>query len=411
VLPRLTRIAVIAFISLLVLAAVIRLFRINPQPIILNSARLVGGGNLIEFNEAFRGDIDSSIRVCSVDRYDTDGDSFREWVVFYQTEPILQSNWRQPCPDQSPWFGAIYDNDRGEPAILFPYTLTPPNRKMLGEAGTNFMTAEIVANLPDTTNNNANGPIEEVLVYGYLGGVANQLTIFKFQQNTLSWDPPTNDPPRYQVIGAFEGSGGVSYDPQTKLVTVKDQSPFGRSQLAVKNVYQLRGSAGHETYMKEEGAAELAAPIASTIDFAFGPPEDILNTEFPEKIVLAFYQSLDRARADEQTWESEDFLAPIGLDEAVGDAARSFQADRLAYFFASDRDETIQSEDIVDLSIIQLQYFPKVEGNPVIRTIEGPQPRFGRVDIQVVGQRIPSILMSYEMIFLQGQWKINQRLK
>ena len=400
----LVRIILIAFLVLLVLSAIIRLFNIDPQPIILDSARLLGGGNLVEFNEAFTNSFDPTIRVCSVDRLDTDGDGFREWVVFYQTDPIQDATWRQPCPDKSPRYGAIYDNDRGEPAIVFPYTLVPPDRDMLGEEFTGFETAEIVANRSESER-----PIEELLIYGYRGQVRTQLTIFKFQQNTLPSDPPTNDPPRYVVLGAFVGSGGVSYDPINKQVTVLDRGPFERSQLAVKNVYALHGAPGNETYMSEPGASKLAAPIESTIDFAFGPPEDIFTTEFPEKIVLAFYQSLDRARDVE--WDSVKFLAPVGTDETIGNAARNFQADNLAYFFASTPEVTIAPGDIVNLAVIQLRYFPAVEENPVTRTIEGPKPQRGRVAIQIEAQNITTGLMVYEMIFLNGEWKINQRLQ
>ena len=103
----LIRIGAYAFAGLLALYVFIRLFHINPQPFVLETARLVGGGNLIEFGEAFNNNFESTIRVCSVDRYDTDADGFREWVVFYQTDPIQPDNLRQPCPDQSPRFGCL----------------------------------------------------------------------------------------------------------------------------------------------------------------------------------------------------------------------------------------------------------------------------------------------------------------
>jgi len=39
------------------------------------------------------------------------------------------------------------------------------------------------------------------------------------------------------------------------------------------------------------------------VDFPEGIPEDILDTPYPEKIVLAFYQSLGKADADPATIE------------------------------------------------------------------------------------------------------------
>lgn len=401
----LIRSAVGAFFFLLVLYAVIRLFDIDPEPIILNFARFLSGGKVVEFSEAFT--IGTNTRVCSVDRIDTDGDRFKEWLVFYQIDITQPKNWRQPCPDKSPRFGAIYDNDRGEPAILFPYKLTPPHRDLLGEEGTSFETAEIVPN-----RSTSDLPIEELLVYGRRGGVRNQLTIFKFQQNTLGAETPTDDPPRYVVIGAFVGSGGISYDPVTKLVTVRDRNGFERSQLAVENVYALHGEGENQTYMREPLAKEVSAPIKSSISFQFGPPTDILDTEFPEKIVLAFFQSLDQARSGELPgWKSEDFLAPVGNDSTIGNAARNFEDENLAYFFARSSDTSLRPRDISDIVVTQLQYFPQVEEHPVTRTIQGPEPQRGRVDIQLQAQNIPRVLMSYEMVFLNGQWKINQRLQ
>lgn len=380
----------------------------------------MGGGNLVEFGEAFdTANFEETIRVCTVNRVDTDSDGFREWLVFYQTDPIQQRNWRQPCPDSSPWLGAIYDNDRGEPPIIFPYELTPPNRESLGDSGVSSTLIEVVQNRSDTTGVNIDssattGPIPEILIYGWLRGVPNQLTIFTFQQNTRPWDTPTNTPPRYQVIGAFMGDGGVAYNQETKLVTVLDTSPLGRSQLAVRSVYQLHGPVGDQTYMSLTDPTKLAAPIESTIDFAFGPPEDIYKTEYPEQIVLAFYQSLDQDMENVVDWDSREFLAPVGTTPPSGDALQNFDANNFAYFFFTELDKNIQLSDIYDLSIVQLQYFPKVETTPSERTIEGENPVKGRVDIQIVGgdqTKIPDHLLSFEMVFLNGEWKINRRLK
>ena len=260
----LIRVAVTTFFVLFGLWAFIRLFKIDPEPIILSITRVLSAGKMVEFSEAFSAG--TNVRVCSVERVDTDGDNFKEWLVFYQIDITKPKNWRQPCPDKSPRFGTIYDSDRGQPVVIFPYALVPPQRDLLGEEGVEFETAEVVAN-----RSNTNRPIEELLVYGNRGGITNQLTIFKFQQNTVDSATPADDPRRYIVIGAFISSGGVSYDPATKLVTVRDRNGFERSQLAVENVYALHGEADNQTYMSQPGAKDLAAPIESTINFEFGP--------------------------------------------------------------------------------------------------------------------------------------------
>lgn len=397
-----------AFGILLVLYAIIRLFNIDPQPIILGTARFLGGGRLVEFGEAFSTGFDPTVRVCSVDRIDTDGDGFREWLVFFQADPVRSRNWRQPCPDKSPRQGAIYDSDRGKPAIVFPYSLTTPKEERLGEQGVHFETAEIIPNRSDTDR-----PIEELLVYGQLGGVDNQLTIFKFQQNTIPSDTPTDDPPRYPILGAFKGSGGITFDPGSKRVTVLDNSPFGRSQLAVKNVYALQGSGVDASYMDPPGSKDLAAPISSSVDFAFGPPGDIFSSQFPEAIVLGFFQSLDRSK--DVDWNSEDFLVPLPdndefTDKTIGNATRNLRAGKLAYFFLNE-DAPLNRNDISDLSVVVLQYFPEVQENPTTSTIEGQKPQRGRVNIQIESERISTGLMVYEMVFRNGEWKINQRLQ
>jgi hypothetical protein len=351
--------------------AVIRLFNIDPEPIIINVARIAGAGKLVEFDEVFFSDPDDGLRVCSVDRVDTDGDGFREWLVFYQYDKVEPTNWRQPCPDDTSRLGAIYDNDRGSPGIVFPYLLKPPTRDLLGEQGTSYALADLVANQAI----NPNGPIQELLVYGRRGSVTNQLTIFKFQENTQPWEMPRDDPPRYQVLGAFEGSGGVMFDSQTKEVTVYDRGPFERSQLAIKNVYALRGSAGQETYMADVGAPTLAAPIKSTIDFVFGAPSDILYSEFPEKIVLAFYESFDDERTEKINVDSREFLAK---DRP---ADQNFDSTNVGYFFGQDSGLQVNAADVHDLTVTKLEYFPMVEEVTSISTQQGQLPQRGRVDI------------------------------
>ena len=408
---RLIRIALVAFMGLLFLYGFIRLFNINTQPFILNTARVIAGGNIVEFGEAFSFNYDSTIRVCDVDRHDTDGDGFREWVVFYQSDPTDAANLRQPCPDDSPRFGAIFDNDRGEPPILFPYSLTPPDHDSLGQADVEFDTFEIVSNI--VSGPASEGPveaIEELLIYGSQNGVDNQLTIFKFVPNTAPWEPPTNNPPRYQVIGWFTGSGGVEFDTETKRVTVTEDSPLGRSQLVVKNVYALHVPPGRETYeetyMKEPNSSILAAPIESSIDFAYDEgPLDLVNTEFPELLVLGFFISLDQDRELELDWEPVDLL--------VDNAKTNYKAENLAYFFATRNNVTLNRSDIRKLAFTHLQYYPEIEKNSATETIEGSQPQLGHVEIEIdsPSEDIPKQLMRYAVTRHQGQWKINQRLK
>ena len=86
---RLIRIAIYALLALIGILVIIQLFNINPQPLSLSLARLLGGRNLVDFQEVFeQAPYETTIRVCSVHRVDTDGDNFDEWLVFYQSDPI-----------------------------------------------------------------------------------------------------------------------------------------------------------------------------------------------------------------------------------------------------------------------------------------------------------------------------------
>lgn len=392
--------AVASVFTLLVVLGVVlylasRLLGIDLDPWILGTAQTLSGGRLINFEEAFVGDSNSGLRVCEVERMNADGDNFKEWVVSYQYDVVGEKSWRQPCPDKSPRAVAIYDNDRGEPAVLFPYKLQSPDSDYLGEGPLRIERVEMVPNLAETTD-----PIQELLVYGDGAGTTERLTIFKYQQNTAPWDSPTNagDQPRYRVLGSFSGTGGVSFDPKTMKVTVLDRGPFDRSQLAVKNVYELRGDGNDQTYMTEVGAASLDAPINSTIDFAINPPQDVFNADYPEKIVLAFYQSLDAGL--NRGWKPEDFLAPDSK------ALAEYNAKNMQYFgFAG-------SGKITDLAVMRLQYFPIEEQVNVAQTIEGAQPKTSRVEViisaQQGGQPVSSGLIKFETVFLSRQWKINK---
>ncbi|MEM7034454.1 MAG: hypothetical protein AAF629_33240 [Chloroflexota bacterium] len=437
---RLIRNLTYAFLALITLLYLIVRFNVNLQPFNLTLARLLANRNIVDFQEVFNNTrFETTIRVCSVQRVNTDADPFDEWLVFYQSDPIRFNTSRQPCPDSSPWFGAVYDMDRGEPPVVFPYRLTPPNRDSLGDAGTRYTLADVVANQPDILcpgddESILTAPINELFVYGQMDGysqlnperIDNQLTIFKFQPNTQCYDNPTNTPPkpRYKVVGAFTGSGGVTYDPTTKEVTVNNFNDLGRSQLTVRNTYALLGPQDDRSYMSTADPSQLANPIQSTIDFAFGPPEDILNTEYPEQIVLAFYKSLDINKpSGEYEWDPEDFLAPEGTrpeeqcvknPNVMSDALAQYKAGHFEYFFTDQLNTDINADDIYDLSIIQLRYFPKLETTPNQGTLLGEEPICGRVDIQIAGgdpAKIPNGLISYEMIYLGTQWKINRRLQ
>ncbi len=122
---------------------------------------------------------------------------------------------------------------------------------------------------------------------------SDRMTIFRYDPTNKSQvappDQPTDSPPRYVSIGFFTGSGGVTFDSDTKDVTVINHNQTTRSQISVRSMYALNPDT--KTYWAGFDNQTLAAPIIQTIDFFAGPPDDIFNTSYPENIVLAFYAS------------------------------------------------------------------------------------------------------------------------
>jgi hypothetical protein len=234
----------------------------------------------------------------------------------------------------------------------------------------------------------------------------NTLAFFRFRENSAPWDFPRDTPPRYQSIGYFQGSGGVTFDSGTKQVTVIDRDEYDRSQLALRSIYALQGDsywAQVSDLGTDPASVTLAAPIVSTVDFFEGPPTDILDTEYPEKIVLGFYAATCGGdddtlclHAGAQEWEVGTFLT----EEALGE----YQAGRPGYFGLPG----FTGNQAISVSI--LRYYPQVELETSAPLVTGPQPQANRVDITFTEGGGPPQTASYEMKLVAGQWKIARRL-
>jgi hypothetical protein len=381
--------------------------RTDPMPYIRQGGYELSLRQNVLFADAIPPDLPNlrdNLTVQSVERQDTDGDGFNEWVVFYRYD--LQ-------PGNSPIKVAVYDSDRGNPPVLFPYQLRAPNRDYLAEGLAALRFEEVTAGLNGPTGED----LPEILVSD-----RNQLTIFRFEQNSESWDFPRDDPPRYNPIGFFRGNIGVTaggsdqavtFDPETKQVTVIDRNGFERSQLAVRSIYGLNPVTNSywdnlETLGSEQPANPvLAAPIVSTVDFFSGPPDDIWDTTYPEKIVLAFYTStcgeVDNSLCmNEVEWNPRDFLA--------SDALQEYDNGNPGYFGLP------SFSGLQNISVSNLRYYPRVETDPDLLVtgggrdvVTGEEPRFNIVDIGLVfADRLEAL--RYEMGQVEGQWKIVRRV-
>ena len=238
--------------------------RQNPVPLLRATGYQLGLQQLVSFEAAVPARLENNLEVQAINRVDTDGDGFKEWVVFYKFD--LHD-------EVSPVKGAIYDSDRGNPPVLFPYALRPPDRDYLSESGVKLELAQVTENMNDLNGQD----LEELLIWGD----NKTLTIFRFNENSEAWDFPRDAPPRYAPIGFFRGSGGVSFNEDTKLVTVQDRDGFERSQLAVRSVYAL--NLATNTYLDTFDLTKLAAPVVSTIDFWQGTARGYPGDRFSGK--------------------------------------------------------------------------------------------------------------------------------
>lgn len=384
------------------------LTRTDPMPYLRLGAYELSLRQNISFAEAVPAALQSSLSVDAVEKDDTDGDGFDEWVVFYKFD--LQSG-------NSPIKVIIYDNDRGNPPVIFPYSLRAPARDYLAEDAhsTTFRLVDVTEDRNGVQGEN----IPEILVSD-----RNQLSIFRFQQNSEPWDFPRDNPPRYYPIGFFRGNIGVTaattdravtLDETTKDVTVIDRQDFERSQLAVRSIYQLNPvTNSYWDNLEPLGSNRqqnpvLAEPIVSTIDFFSGPPDDIFNSTFPEKIVLGFYTStcgqadLTLCHNLPLEWQPRDFL--------TGDALGEFNNGNSSYFGL---DSASANQDV---SITNLHYYPQLEVDrdlqvtgPGRDVVTGEEPRFNIVQVSLKRSDRPSEDLGFEMALINGQWKIQRRV-
>ncbi len=383
---------------------IILLFRIDPMPYIRLNAYYSGLEQLVNFDNAIPNNLAQNMAVARVERLDTDGDGFKEWVVFYQVDKRAKS---------SPIQAVVYDNDRGTPPVIFPYSLRAPDRNYLAEEAIDLSVS--VEPIARDTDGPQGADADEIMVSG-----KNELTIFRFRQNSEIWDFPRDVPPRYEPIGFFRGSGNVKFNRPTKEVIVHDRNGFERSQLAVRSVYALRTDpqTGFETYLDpiqalgDAGPPALAAPVISTIDFFPTPPDDIFNTPFPEKIVLAFYASTCAGENNtlcnsyNPDWQPVKFL--------TGDALSAAQTGNANYFGLP------ALSGNVNISVSQLRYYPQLETDPDRLesgagrdVVTGEQAQEGLVEIAftVNGSALQTARYNMRLVGTPagGQWKILSR--
>ena len=377
----------------LVTMLVITIFDIDVTPILRTLGVAMARHRVVDFFAIYP----EQERVELVEYEDTDGDGAKEWIVLYQFDLV---------DGRSPYAGTVYDFDRGSPPVVFPYQLVPPDRDYLSEGVVRLDLVDIVE-----VGEASSKP--ELMVYGQMPTTAEEaetterlldvdLNIFRHIPNSFLWEFPRDEPRRYQVIGSFRGDGGITYDPKTKNVTVINREGFDRSQLSVQAVYALDENRG--SYMSVTNPEQLSVPIVSTVSFAYGMPLDILDTPFPEKLVLGFYEML---AAKEPAVLPRDFL--------TGKALIEFDRDNLAYFGFGNVTGTMKNVD--EMTVTQLSYAPETEQVGASTTVLGEEPRY-QIKTSVafeaqVGKtdtgRPQEDPIEWVLTMVNGKWKIDCR--
>ncbi len=206
-------------------------------------------------------------QVANVERKDTDSDGFLEWVVSYQYDV---AGWNNPISC------VIYDLVGTGAPIIYPYPLLAPDADYLGEHEVGFTIEDILQDPAGVA------VPAELLV----GDGKTTLSIYRVNKVDAKLDPTCQVFPNpYQCVGFFRGS--LSVTRTNDQVVVKDRVGAERSQFASKRIY--RPSDG--SYFRP-GTETLLPPVEASIEFAYGKPADLLETPYPEKIVLGFYQDL-----------------------------------------------------------------------------------------------------------------------
>jgi hypothetical protein len=292
----------------------------------------------------------------AVQRMDTDGDGFEEWVVEYEYDLAVQ---------RSPVAVAIYDNDRGTPPVLYPYRLVLPDRDYASETswwGTNVKMGDYVKGDPTGQ--------PEILVHGV--GPPEEFALFRYDATRKSqdWMDPRDYPPVYRCIGYFRGDS-IKLPDEDNDVIITRRVAYDRSQLAIKERY--RYDAARDTYLDTDEKT-LLPKVESWVDFAFAEPVDVASSEYPEKVVLAFYkrfpngdvapfmsrQAREYAKIANQTLDSGAYGLPV-----MPDRIDRILIQTLAYTPQAENQPYIDSQGVTRFgALVHVEFFYTLKDVP-----------------------------------------------
>ncbi|MDY7039527.1 MAG: hypothetical protein SVX38_01540 [Chloroflexota bacterium] len=299
------------------------------------------------------------LRAQQVERLDADNDGHLEWVLFYQYDVIEGQTRRQFSPIAAVVYNADAPTGRKEPPVIQPYPLHPPDEDYLGENQCEIRMADVIAK---------NDGLELVVESIDANGLITDASIFTWRGD----EEAGAGSPGYKCLGFFRTRGQVEVS--SDRVVVRERTDE-RSQLAVRQVYQPKDG----SYLDVND--RVLAPIESSVEFAFGKPKDVLNSPYPEKIVLAFYQDIN-------TDAALDYLSADGRERLIRgelDLGAPWSRSRIA--------KTLVRE---------LRYIPPAVGSPETQVSV-------RVSFRpTTGEESEVVELTWVLIQEGGFWKMDQ---
>ena len=298
--------------------------------------------------------------VVGVQRVDTDSDQKEEWVVFYRFDRV---------ENRGPVAALIYDvvvDPTLHLPVVYPHKLRTPHEDYLAQGPPEVHLVDVVPEPSDKPTR------KEVLFQ-----TGNELAFFRLTRDPGG--PPTDIPPLYGCIGFFRSGDGVSFNEGNLVVTVTSRAGYERSQLVVRRFYKPEADGYFIT-----DTTTLVSPFGSAVDFPAGIPEDILDTPYPEKIGLAFYQALGKADAEPPI---EDYLS--------AQAAQEYREGKLDYGLP------FPPEELESAVVKELGYYPTQDVSQSAVVIV--KVLFHRTN----GEKSRLIERRWTLIRVQNQWKMH----
>ena len=249
-----------------------------------------------------------------------------QWLVLYEYDI-----YEGAIQKFSPIAGVVYRADRGisnHPPVIYPYPLRLPDRDYLG-------TGEVVVKAADVLSA-WDGP-EVVVENKNTDGFVTEAAVFFWNDPypAETWHDPEYHR-AYVCLGFFRADGGVEVKYDEAIIT---RLQGDRSQLARFHKYKPDNEGSYFI-----SGAQLRPSVDSWIGFAFGaiPADKVIDSPYPEKIVMAFYDAVGGPT---------DILKPFLSIDAQN------KLDRGLLEFGCDR----SPGEVGKVTVRQISYFPGIE--------------------------------------------------